>query len=212
MENQNNTATPMNGAPANNGNEISFDNGTRTAGQFAITYQQSGRGGCIPVVNGVPKPELMFGYISESDKQACMNLIQQALVATNGNTYQAARYIQNAVMIAANDIKPDEAVTVEGVELLVNYTTKKIYEGTTEIANLDDVTCELPQEAVKVMLMDRAKHIIVERRNARPCCDTCGDYEDCDEAYDEGYEDGYDEGYDEGYEDGVTDVVDDLIN
>ena len=196
-ENINNAAMPEN----NSSNEINIDNGTRTKGQFAITYQQTGRGGCIPVVNGEPKRELMFGYVSESDKTACMNLIRDALIATNGDTYKAMNYIQNAVMVAANDIKPNEAVTVEGVELLINYEAKKIYEGVTEIANLEDITCELPQEAVKVMLVDRAKHVIENRRASWS-----------DEDYDEGYEDGYEEGYDEGYDDGVDDTVDTIIS
>ena len=131
--------------------------GKKTNGEFAITYQDNGYGGCIPVVDGVPHESLMFGYISESDKRACMNLISEAIQATNGNIYEAQRYMMNAVRVAAEGIKPNEVITVNGEEILISYEAKKAYIGTEEIANLDDLQCELPNEAIKVMLADRVR-------------------------------------------------------
>ena len=143
--------------PNANAAEINTNENLKTNGEFTIDYQRNGNGGLIPIINGKPEPVLMFGYVSESDKQACIRLIREAVVATNGDVYKAADYIRNAVTIAANDIKPDEAVEVEGNEMLISYTEKRIYLGTTELANLDDmVNVPLENEAIKQLLIARA--------------------------------------------------------
>jgi len=167
-----------------NGNEITT--GAKTKGKFVVEYQQNGYGGCIPIIDGTPQPSLMFGYVSESDKQAAMELLEKALVATGGNISAIPGYIMNAVKVTANDVKVEDVVEVEGTELLVNYTEKKMYFNEEEIANLDDVPCELPAEAVKIMLTDRAK-MELERRRTVVC--PCGydDYDDYDDDYGEDY-------------------------
>jgi len=133
--------------------------GKKSNGEFAVTYQQNGYGGCTPVIDGKPEPSLTFGYVSESDKQACMKLLEEAIKATGGDIWKVQRYIMNAVRVSAAEIKADEAVTVDdyGTEIIISYQAKKAYQGTEEIANLDDITCELPNEAIKAMLTDRAK-------------------------------------------------------
>ena len=67
--------------------------------------------------------------------------------------------MMKAVKIAAKGVKlkEAEAVTVDGVEFLINYETKKIYKDEDELANLDDIPCALPPEAIKAMLVTRAK-------------------------------------------------------
>lgn len=137
--------------------------GAMTNGEFTIQYQQNGNGGCIPVIDGKPEPSLMFGYVTESDRDACMKLIAEAIRATNGNIYQAQTYIMNAVAVAANEIKPNEVVTIGEMEILICYEDKKAYEGISEIANLDDINCELPNEAIKAMLIDRTRLVLEER-------------------------------------------------
>ncbi len=141
---------------------INTNKNLKTNGEFAIDFQQN-NGGMIPVINGEPTPILMFGYVSESDKQACIRLIREAVVATNGDVYKAAEYIRNAVTIAANDIKPDEAVEVLGYEILISYTERKIYLGTEEIANLDDMSdASMDNEAIKQLLIARATVVLRE--------------------------------------------------
>ena len=138
------------------GNEIST--GAKTSGQFTIAYQKNGYGGVIPVIDGKPEPSLMFGYATESDKNACMRLIEEGLRATNGDIYATQRYIMNAVQVSANEIKPDETAEVEGYEILISYADKKAYINTKEIANLEDMAeVDLPNEAIKAMLIDRAR-------------------------------------------------------
>lgn len=141
--------------------------GKQTNGEFTVTYQQNGYGGCIPVIDGNPEPSLMFGYVSESDKEACMRLLEEALRATGGNLWEVRTYIANAVRTSANDIKADEAIMVQDREFLISYTEKKAYLGTEEVANLDDITCDMPGEAVKALLVSRIETELARREEAR---------------------------------------------
>ena len=152
-----------------------INTGKKSNGEFTIEYQQNGYGGCIPVIDGNPEPSLMFGYASETDKQACMKLIEEAIKATQGDIRAAQVYIMNAVIVAANEITPDEAVEVEGIEFLISYKDKKVYEGTTEIANLDDLNCELPDEAIKALLITRIQLELENRKT-----EEYNDYDDYD--------------------------------
>ena len=158
-------------------NEITT--GKQTNGQFTISYQNNGYGGCIPVIDGNPEQSLMFGYVPESDKRACMRLIEEAIRATAGNIYEAKMYIINAVTMAANEVTPSETTDVDGTEIIIDYENRKAYETTTEIANLDDIQCELPEEAIKALLVERARNAIRERREAvdYPWDDEEDDYE-----------------------------------
>ena len=140
-----------------------INTGVATNGEFTVSYQRNGYGGVIPVINGTPEPRLMFGYASESDRIACMKLIEDAVRATGGDIMAAQYYIMNAVEVAANEITPDEAVDVDGTEILISYADKAAYLGTEKIADLDDLDCELPNEAVKALLKDRAKLSLSER-------------------------------------------------
>ena len=161
--------------------EINTNENIRTAGQFAIEFQQNGNGGCIPVINGNPEPMLMFGYVSESDKQGCIKLIREGLLATDGDVYKTMSYIKNAVTIAANDIKPDETIDVEGTEMLVSYRDKKIYLGTEEVANLDDMAeTEMNNEVIKALLKERAKNRLAEMQ----INDMFDDFDEYDDEYD----------------------------
>lgn len=160
-------------------NEITT--GKQTNGQFTITYQQNGYGGCIPVIDGKPEQSLMFGYVTESDKRGCMKLIEEAIVATQGNIWKAKEYIMNAVVMAANEVKPTDTAEADGVEILIDYENRKAYETTTEIANLDDIKCDLPEEAIKALLVERAKNAIKERREAEERTYVDLDYDDEDD-------------------------------
>ena len=145
--------------------------------QYAVQYQQNGNGGCIPIIDGKPEPSLMFGYATESDKAACLKLIGEALTATGGNIAEVQKYIMNAVVISANDIVPDEVVEVNGAEYLINYETKKAYDREIEIANLDDITCDMPNEAVKALLISRIQ-LELEQKNEPDYDDDYDDFED----------------------------------
>ncbi len=132
----------------------------RTESQFAVSYQRNGYGACIPTIDGVEHPELMFGYTSEADAQAALNLISEALAATNGNIPQAMWYMRNAALTAARDVKADEAVDVDGVDIVIDYQARKAYKNGEEVANLDNITCPLPNEAIKQLLVEKVKEMI----------------------------------------------------
>ena len=135
----------------------------RTESQFAVSYQRNGYGACIPTIDGVEHPELMFGYTSEADAQAALNLISEALAATNGNISDAMRYMYNAARTAALDIKADEAVDVDGVDIIINYQNRKAYKNGEEVADLDSITCPLPNEAIKQILIEKVREMINHR-------------------------------------------------
>ena len=144
-------------------NNNTINTGKATQGNFTITYQANGNNAAIPVIDGVEHPEMMFGYVSESDRIGCLKLIEDALKATGGDTYAAMRYMYNAARVAAKEIKPEEAVEVDGIEILIDYRNRKVYLNDNLLADLEDVEVELPHEAVRVMLLDRAKREL-ERR------------------------------------------------
>ena len=149
--------------PNTNTVEINTNTNNKTQGEFAIQFQQSGYGGMIPVINGQKEYSLMFGYASESDRDACINLITEAALATDGDIFAMRNYIMNATILSAEGIKPDEAVDVDGVEMLVNYEQKAIYLGTEKIADLEDIESKLGNEATKIILVERARNIMNER-------------------------------------------------
>ena len=142
-------------------NEI--NTGRKSIGNFTIEYQNSGYGGCIPVIDGQPQPSLMFGYVSEADLAAGMRLIENALRAA-GNVYDVPKYIMRAMQTAANDIRPSEAVEISGEEILLSYAARKAYLGTSVIADLNDLTCELPEEAIRALLVSRAEAAMIQRQ------------------------------------------------
>ena len=160
---------------------INTNDNLKTQGQFTIEYQNNGYGGMVPVINGEKAPMLTFGYVTESDKAACIELITKAALATNGNIMEMCSYIMNAIQTAAADIKADEAVDVDGAEMLISYEDKAIYLGTEKIADLEDVEGtfgNLSDEAIKLLLIERARNVIMARR--------VEEYEDDD--YEEGYD------------------------
>ena len=149
--------------PNTNTVEINTNTNRKTQGEFAIDFQASGFGGMIPVINGQKEYSLMFGYASESDKQACIALITEAALVTDGDIFAMRSYIMNATAIAAEGIKPDETVDVDGIEMLISYEQKAIYLGTEKIADLEDIESDLGNEATKIILVERARNVLNER-------------------------------------------------
>jgi translation elongation factor EF-Ts len=160
MAQTNNTATINNANVKENTMNREITTSKRTESQFAVSYQRNGYGACIPTIDGVEHPELMFGYTSEADAQAALNLISEALAATNGNIPQAMWYMRNAALTAARDVKADEAVDVDGVDIVIDYQARKAYKNGEEVSNLDNITCPLPNEAIKQILIEKVREMI----------------------------------------------------
>lgn len=160
MAQNNTTATANNTAVKENTMNREITTNKRTESQFAVSYQRNGYGACIPTIDGVEHPELMFGYTSEADAQAALNLISEAITATNGDVYKAMQYMYAAARTSALEVKADEAVDIDGVDIVIDYTARKAYKNGEEVANLDAITCPLPNEAIKQLLVEKVKEMV----------------------------------------------------
>jgi len=147
-------------------NENEILTGEVTEGQYAIDYQDNGNGAVIPIIDGVEHPELMMGYATESDKKAGLKVLADALRASGNDVYKAMRYMYNAARVAANNITPNEAVDVDGTEVLLDLENGKAYIGTDEVANIDDLEIE-SREAVRALLMERTRNELQRREAER---------------------------------------------
>ena len=139
-------------------NEI--NTGKMKANEYVVSYQQNGYGACTPVINGTPAPMLTFGYVAEADREAALKLIADALKATEGDISAVASYIYEAMIVTAAGINAQEADEVDGQEIIIDYEDRKAYIRTIEVANLDDMSCDLPREAVKAILKERVHNYI----------------------------------------------------
>lgn len=160
MAQNNTTATANNTTAKENTMNREITTNKRTESQFAVSYQRNGYGACIPTIDGVEHPELMFGYTSEADAQAALNLISEAITATNGDVRKAMQYMYAAARTSALEVKADEAVDVDGVDVVIDYAARKAYKNGEEIANLDAITCPLPNEAIKQLLVEKVKEMV----------------------------------------------------
>lgn len=141
--------------------EINTDETTSSI-EFTIEYQNMGNGACVPVVNGKPEPILTFGYTSEADKEAFAKILEKALKAAGGNAHRAGIYIMQAIATTAAGIKPTKEIVVEGVRCILDLNQRKLFAGPqTELANLDDIKAELPDDVVEAFLVERAKNKIL---------------------------------------------------
>lgn len=103
----------------------------------------------------------ILGSVSEKDKQNAIKAIQSALDASDGNVYEMMRKLETIATIEAKEINPDEMVEICGHEVMISYESKKAYDvHGEEIANCDDLTSEMPDEAIKAILVARAESLL----------------------------------------------------
>ena len=164
----------------------------KTKGEFTVSYQQNGYGGVIPVIDGTPHPELLMAYVSDEDRDAGLDLLKKALEATNGDIFAAMQYMHEAAMTAAKDIRADESMMIDGKEIVIDYDQRAAYYNTEMIANMEDIGCELNSEAIRAILMARAKNVLHEIDEYED-----EDCEDEDFENDDDFEDEYDDDYDD---------------
>ena len=103
----------------------------------------------------------ILGSVSEKDKQNAIKAIQSALDASDGNVYEMMRKLETIATIDAKEINPDEMIEVCGQEVMISYESKKAYDiNGEEIANCDDLTSEMPDEAIKAILVARVESLL----------------------------------------------------
>lgn len=146
-------------------------------------------------MNGSPMGIAMSG---DGPREAGIRFMQA--VANNvTDPRKAVTDFQNVLLLGA--AMKEEGITaaeseedeVEGVPVVINYPSQKIFMGVNRnlalLADLEDLDCDLPVEAVKALLVERCKTAIAEMKKAQE--EKYGPY------YDEEYEDDYDDYYDE---------------
>ena len=113
------------------------------------------------------------GYTSQADKEAAMRFVQRIVDNSDNTGYALYSEIMNACMTGAAmteegiEAYQSEEIEIDGVPIIINYQTKKAYIGNSEleleaIADLEDLECALPQEAVKALLVERSKTWVAE--------------------------------------------------
>lgn len=146
-------------------------------------------------MNGSPMGIAMSG---DGPREAGIRFMQA--VANNAtDPRKAVTDFQNVLLLGA--AMKEEGITaaeseedeVEGIPVVINYPSQRIFMGVDRslvlLADLEDLDCELPAEAVKALLVERSKTAIAEMKKAQE--EEYGPY------YDEEYEDDYDDYYDE---------------
>jgi hypothetical protein len=99
----------------------------------------------------------VLGSASEKDKEAAIKTLQTALDASDGNLCAAMQKLNAIATMEEHEIKPDEMVRVCGREIILSYEAKTAYtiDG-EEIADCKDLD-NLPNEAIKALLIARAE-------------------------------------------------------
>jgi len=98
-----------------------------------------------------------IGYCSERDKQACLKAIQTA-VDSSDTLYDAMRKLMTNANLTDNGIEPDEEVKVNGVAYYLSYKDKTLYDcGGKSVVDCKELTCDLPAEACKTILLQKLK-------------------------------------------------------
>ena len=115
-----------------------------------------------------------MGYTSQKDKEAALRLIQRVVDNSENTGYALYSEIMNTCMTGAAlqdegiEARTSEEVEIDGVPVIINYEAEKAYIGVNlelkAIADLEDLDCALPPEAVKALLVERSKTKIAEMK------------------------------------------------
>lgn len=130
-----------------------------------------------------------MGYTSPEDRQKAIDFIQKIVDNSTKTGNALYREIMETCMTGAalteKELDPadSEEDEIDGVPVIINYKEKKLFIGVNaelvEITDLEDLTCELPNEAIKALLIERGKNSI---KNYLPTLED--DYEDEEENWD----------------------------
>ena len=97
------------------------------------------------------------GYVSEADKEACLKAIQTAVDGSE-NLYDAMMKLMANANLTDENIEPDEEVMIDDVPMVISYRNKAIYDlNGEEFVNCRELECDLPNEACKTILMQKAE-------------------------------------------------------
>lgn len=113
-----------------------------------------------------------MGYCNQKDKEAALRFVQRIVDNSDNEGYALYAEIMNACMTGAAmteegiEAKSSEEVEIDGIPIIINYEVQKAYIGIKTdlkaLADLEDLDCEMPPEAVKALLVERCKTKIAE--------------------------------------------------
>ena len=154
-------------------------------------------------MNGSPMGIAMSG---DGPREAGIRFMQA--VANNvTDPRKAVSDFQNVLLLGA--AMKEEGITaaeseedeIDGVPIVINYTAQRVFVGINRrlvaVADLEDLDAELPEVAVKALLVERAKARIKEMQEeaVRALEEAYDEYDPEEDYYDE-YDDDYDDDYD----------------
>ena len=118
-----------------------------------------------------------MGYTSQKDKEAAIKFVQRIVDNSQNTGYALYNEIMQTCMTGAAmteegiEAKDSEEIEIDDVPVIINYEAQKAYIGINNsleaIADLEDLDCDLPAEAVKALLVERSKTAIAEMRKAQ---------------------------------------------
>lgn len=98
----------------------------------------------------------ILGTTGAKDRESAIKAIQAALDASDGNIYEMMAKLSTIATIEEHEIQPDEMIEVCGEQIIISYSAKTAY--TTDgvaIATCIDITAEMPNEAIRAVLVAR---------------------------------------------------------
>lgn len=118
-----------------------------------------------------------MGYTSQKDKEAAIKFVQRIVDNSQNTGYALYNEIMQTCMTGAAmteegiEAKDSEEIEIDDVPVIINYEAQKAYIGINNsleaIADLEDLDCDLPAEAVKALLVERCKIAIAEMKKAQ---------------------------------------------
>ena len=134
---------------------INKTNTNKNAVEIRKELQENGTTIEYIVVNGQKCG--ILGAANEKDRENAMKAIQTALDASGGSLAKMMTKLNTIATIEEKKIAADEMIEVCGEEVIISYDQKAAYtiDG-EEIANCTDLP-EMPDEAIKAVLVARAE-------------------------------------------------------
>lgn len=134
---------------------INKTNTNKNAVEIRKELQENGTSIEYIVINGQKCG--ILGAANEKDRANAMKAIQTALDASGGSLAKMMTKLNTIATIEEKKIAADEMVEVCGEEVIISYDQKAAYtiDG-EEIANCTDLP-EMPDEAIKAVLVARAE-------------------------------------------------------
>ena len=122
----------------------------------------------------------ILGYLNEADRKAAEATLKK-LSNEVSSPWELMTKLSELTAIADSGVTPDEEVEVNGQRCYISYATRALYMSATmeKAVDLDDLKCDLPPEAIKTLLMERAGHVLASTYTA-PTDDDGDDEEEVD--------------------------------